>query len=99
MALARRDLAEAERYVLDLQRAGAERGVVAFNALPVHLAHGTLDRVAEAGPGAKLSRREVFAIVQRLNGALDHGEPAFRPAAAAHAGRDAPVSALPDRLQ
>lgn len=101
MALARRDLAEAEAYVLDLQRAGAERGLVAFNALPVHLAHGTLDRVAEAGPGAKLNRREVFAIVQRLNGALDRGEPAFWPSAAgvSPAGRDAApaAAALPGR--
>ncbi len=82
MALARRDLAEAERYLLDLQRAGAERGLVAFNALPVHLAHATLDRVAAAGPGAKISRREVFAIVQALHAALDRGEPALWPGGA-----------------
>jgi len=76
MDLARCDLAAAEAYVLDLQNAGAERGLVAFNALPIHLAHATLDRVAAAGPGAKVSRREVFAIVERLHGALDRGEPA-----------------------
>jgi farnesyl-diphosphate farnesyltransferase len=101
MALARRDLATAEAYVLDLQRAGAERGLVAFNALPVHLAHGTLDRVAEAGPGAKLSRREVFAIVQSLNGALDRGEPAFWPGAPGsgepRAPERGPAAALPAR--
>jgi farnesyl-diphosphate farnesyltransferase len=99
LALARRDLAVAEAYVLDLQRAGAERGLVAFNALPVHLAHGTLDRVAEAGPGAKLSRREVFAIVQRLNGALDRGEPAFWPGASSGADGPGPraAAALPAR--
>jgi len=82
MALARRDLAEAQVYVLDLQRAGAERGLVAFNALPLLLAHGTLDRVEAAGPGAKLSRREVFAIVKAINGALDRGEPPFPPGGA-----------------
>src|SRR4029078_5860920 len=71
MALARPALDEAQVYVLDLQRAGAERGLVAFNALPVHLAHGTLDRVEAAGPGAKLSRRAGFAIVHTLNGGLD----------------------------
>ena len=75
-AQARRDLDSAIEYVLALQRAGASRGLVAFNALPVHLAHATLDRVEEAGPGSKLTRAEVYAIVQRLNGRLDRGEPA-----------------------
>jgi farnesyl-diphosphate farnesyltransferase len=95
MALARRDLAEAQVYVLDLQRAGAERGLVAFNALPVHLAHGTLDRVEAAGPGAKLSRREVFAIVQALNGALDRGEPAFGSGGTGGSGVPAAPGAAP----
>ncbi|HXO18963.1 MAG TPA: squalene/phytoene synthase family protein [Thermoanaerobaculia bacterium] len=76
MALARQDLAQATDYVLDLQGAGAERGMITFNALPVHLAHATLDRVEEAGPGAKVSRPEVFAIVRRLNQALDDNAPA-----------------------
>jgi farnesyl-diphosphate farnesyltransferase len=75
-AVARRDLAAADLYILDLQRAGAARGLVAFNALPVHLAQATLDRVEQAGPGAKLTRPEVYAIVQRVNSALDRGEPA-----------------------
>ncbi|HEX7185575.1 MAG TPA: squalene/phytoene synthase family protein [Thermoanaerobaculia bacterium] len=77
MTLARRDLAEATEYVLALQRAGAERGLVAFNALPVHLAYATLDRVEKAGPGSKLTRPEVFSIVQRLHRALDRNEPAI----------------------
>lgn len=76
MALARRDLEAAREYVLALQRAGAERGLVAFNALPVELAYATLDRVETAGPGSKLTRTEVYAIVQRLNSALDRNEPA-----------------------
>jgi farnesyl-diphosphate farnesyltransferase len=76
MALARRDLQAASEYVLALQSAGAERGLVAFNALPVRLAHATLDRVEQAGPGSKLTRPEVYAIVQRMNRALDHDEPA-----------------------
>jgi len=100
MALARRDLAEAQGYVSDLQRAGAERGLVAFNALPVQLAHGTLDRVEAAGPGAKLSRREVFSIVQALNGALDRGEPAFPPGAPgppAVAARTSPSEGISSR--
>lgn len=76
MALARRDLQAASEYVLTLQSAGAERGLVAFNALPVRLAHATLDRVEQAGPGAKLTRPEVYAIVQGMNRALDQNEPA-----------------------
>lgn len=76
MALARRDLQEAIEYVLTLQGAGAERGLVAFVALPVRLATATLDRIEQAGPGAKLTRPEVYAIVQGMNRALDHGEPA-----------------------
>ena len=75
-AQARRDLDYAIQYVLDLQRAGADRGLVTFNALPVHLAHATLDRVEQAGPGTKLTRPEVLAIVKRLSGTLDRGEPA-----------------------
>ncbi|HEY0514889.1 MAG TPA: squalene/phytoene synthase family protein [Thermoanaerobaculia bacterium] len=76
MALARRDLHAAVEYVLALQSAGAERGLVAFVALPVRLATATLDRLEQAGPGSKLTRPEVYAIVQRMNRALDHGEPA-----------------------
>jgi farnesyl-diphosphate farnesyltransferase len=76
MALARRDLQAASEYVLALQGAGAERGLVAFNALPVRLAHATLDRVEQAGPGSKLTRPEVYAIVQGMNRALDKNEPA-----------------------
>lgn len=76
MALARRDLEAAREYVLALQQAGAERGLVAFNALPVELAYATLGRIETAGPGSKLTRTEVYAIVQRMNLALDKNEPA-----------------------
>jgi farnesyl-diphosphate farnesyltransferase len=74
--LARRDLQQAAEYALTLQTAGAERGLVAFNALPVRLAHATLVRVEQAGPGSKITRSQVYAIVQSLNRALDRGEPA-----------------------
>jgi farnesyl-diphosphate farnesyltransferase len=79
LALARRDLAAACEYVSDLQRGGAERGLIAFSALPIHLAHATLDRVEERGPGSKLSRPEVYAIVQHVHRTLDRGEPAMTP--------------------
>ncbi len=90
LALARSNLRAAAEYVLLLQRHGAQRGVVAFTALPVELAYATLDRVEAAGPGAKLTRPEVYALVQRVHGALDRGEPpvSVRPAVAP---RDRPL--------
>jgi farnesyl-diphosphate farnesyltransferase len=75
--LARADLAEAKRYVGTLRAAGADRGIVAFTALPVLLADRTLDRVLADGAGAKLTRPEVAELVARLDDALDRGAPAF----------------------
>ncbi len=76
-ALARRDLDTATGYVLRLQDAGAPRGLVEFTATPVLLALATLDRVEEQGPGAKITRSEVMAIVRQLSDALDHSRPAI----------------------
>jgi farnesyl-diphosphate farnesyltransferase len=73
--LARRDLELAEEYVNALQRVRAPRGLLAFNALPLLLAWATLDRVEERGPGAKLTRPEVFGIIANMDKALDGGEP------------------------
>jgi farnesyl-diphosphate farnesyltransferase len=70
-ALARRDLETAARYCARLERAGADRGVVGFTALPVLLAEATLDRVEQHGPGAKVSRAEVATLVARLHDALE----------------------------
>ncbi len=74
-ALAHRGLDAAAEYTLALQQAGAPRGLVAFNALPLLLARATLDRVAQQGAGAKLTRDEVFALIASLNDALDEGRP------------------------
>lgn len=74
-ALARDDLGAAGRYVRELQRAAAPRGIVEFCALPVLLAWATLDRVEESGPSAKLTRPEVLAIVAGLNEKLERGAP------------------------
>jgi farnesyl-diphosphate farnesyltransferase len=74
-ALARRDLQTAADYTLALQEAGAPRGVVEFCALPAELAWATLEKVEREGPGSKISRLEVFAIKQRIDRALDRGEP------------------------
>jgi farnesyl-diphosphate farnesyltransferase len=70
-ALARADLETAGRYTERLEKAGAPRGVVGFNALPMMLAWATLARVQKQGPGSKLTRAEVGAIVARLERALD----------------------------
>jgi hypothetical protein len=77
--LARRDLAASAEYVHALQRAAAPRGLVEFTALPVLLARATLDRVEASGPGAKISRPEVAAIVESMRDALDHQRPAVGP--------------------
>ena len=74
--LARGDLEASREYVRALQQESAPRGLIAFTALPVLLAQATLDRVEDAGPGAKLTRPEVAAIVQEMNLALDENRPA-----------------------
>jgi len=73
--LARSDLGRASAYTLALQRAEADRGIVAFNALPVLLAYATLDKVEREGPGSKVSREEVYRLVEQMGTALDEGEP------------------------
>jgi farnesyl-diphosphate farnesyltransferase len=75
-ALARKDLGVAGDYIQTLQKTNAPRGVIEFCALPVQLAWAALERVEKHGPGAKVSRPEVFLITQRLKKALDRGEPA-----------------------
>jgi farnesyl-diphosphate farnesyltransferase len=65
-ALARRDLDWAASYVGLLQRAGASDGLIAFTASPVLLARASLARVAVQGPGAKLTRPEVAALIDSM---------------------------------
>jgi len=71
--LARRDLERAAEYVRELQAAGAQRGTVAFTALPLLLATETLARVEQAGPGAKVSRERVQELVAALDSRLASG--------------------------
>jgi farnesyl-diphosphate farnesyltransferase len=85
--LARRDLAASAEYVHALQRAPAPRGLVEFVALPVLLARATLDRVESSGPGAKLSRPEVAAIVESMRDALDRERPVIAVAEGASGRR------------
>ncbi len=77
LALARRDLDEAEGYVRALQSGGGQRGFVEFTALPVILARVTLDAVEAYGPGTKISRARVMAEAAALDARLDAGEGAF----------------------
>lgn len=74
-ALARTDLQAATEYARELQRAGAQAGVVAFTALPVELAWATLDRVEQAGPGTKITRMQVFSLYAAVHKAIEKGRP------------------------
>jgi farnesyl-diphosphate farnesyltransferase len=69
--LARRDLEIAGRYSSRLESAGADRGIVAFTALPILFARATLDRVERDGPGSRISRGEVATLTARLHEALE----------------------------
>ena len=72
--LARADLEIARRYSNLLHEHGAPRGIVEFTLMPVLLAWATLDRVAEGGPGAKLTRPEVREILTTMETALNEGD-------------------------
>ena len=72
-ARARRDLADAARYVSALVAARAPQGVVAFTALPVRLALDTLAEVERSGAGAKISREQVAEALSEVQ-ALLRGE-------------------------
>ena len=74
-ALARRDLAVAAHYVGTLQLAGAPDGFVAFTGSPAVLAHAALDRIESTSPGAKLTRAEVGALMERMFENLAAGLP------------------------
>jgi farnesyl-diphosphate farnesyltransferase len=77
LALARAALDSATEYTLTLQSAGAPRGTIAFNALPVALAEATLDRL-ETSSATKISRPEVFRILREVNAAVAKGEPPLK---------------------
>lgn len=73
-ALARLDLGIAGEYIEALERRAPPRGLLEFTAVPVELAWATLDRIERKGPGAKVSRAEVFTLVRKVRHALDAGE-------------------------
>ena len=61
-ARAERDLLAASRFVECLRGAGAEPGLVAFNAAISKMAHANLEILRTRGLGAKLSRLDVARI-------------------------------------
>ena len=63
-ALAREDLNRAARYIDSLRQLSPPAGYIAFTRAPRELAVATLARVEAEGPGAKLTRPEVAAILQ-----------------------------------
>ena len=73
--LAYEDLERAAEYTLEIQNRKAERGLIAFNALPMLLARASLKKVEEEGAGAKVSRPEVYAIVAAMEEALEAQRP------------------------
>jgi farnesyl-diphosphate farnesyltransferase len=75
--LAHADLVSAAEYTLALQQQGGERGLVAFDALLVRLAVGTLAAMRSQRPGGKLTRTEVFGIVASVFSDIDGGRPAL----------------------
>jgi len=74
-ALARRDLDIAAAYVGTLQQAGAPDGFLAFTGSPAVLARASLDRIESTAPGAKITRAEVGALMERMFENLAAGRP------------------------
>ena len=75
--LAREDLRVAAEYIELLRTGGADRGLVAFNALNARLATATLRAMRDQGLGAKLTRTQVLGIAADVMHALDTGAPLF----------------------
>jgi farnesyl-diphosphate farnesyltransferase len=78
-ARARHDLDHAATYVRALQRVGAPDGLVAFTGSPAILARASLDRIEAHGPGAKLTRPEVAALMERMFEDLANGREVIVP--------------------
>lgn len=68
--LAREDLKAAGRYIELLKEAQAPSGCVAFARLPLELAWASLERIETCGPGAKLTRPEVVAVLSAVTSGI-----------------------------
>jgi farnesyl-diphosphate farnesyltransferase len=69
-ALARADLTQAREYVELLRQNGAPTGMVAFTWLPVAFAGAALEAVEARGPGAKVHREVLLALVAEVEAQL-----------------------------
>ena len=76
-SLARADLRRATEYTELMRSNGGDRGLVAFNALNLRLAIGTLQLLRDQGPGAKLSRVQVAGMAAQVMSALQTGGALF----------------------
>jgi farnesyl-diphosphate farnesyltransferase len=83
VALAGRSLKAAEEYTAAIQQAGGLQ-VLGFNLLLCRLARASLLRVEQEGPGAKISRLEVLAIVTGVQAELVAAQAAVATPAAAY---------------
>ncbi len=78
--IARQDLRLGGEYVNLLQNAGAPRNYQVATAIPVRLALRALDRVDESGPGAKVTRPEVAALIAAIRSDVAAGRPVVEAA-------------------
>lgn len=82
IALARRDLRIASRYIRNLETASAHPGIVAFNAFNAVLAQMTLDAIESEGVGAKVAREQVGQLHHSISLRMRNGRPIADIAAA-----------------
>jgi len=75
--LARADLRAAAEYTELLRSSGADRGLVAFNALNARLAIATLRLLRDRGLGSKLTRSQVTGLAAEVAHALEADAPLF----------------------
>ena len=74
-AVARQGLVLDGEYVILLQRAGAPAKHQRATALPVRLALAALERVESQGPGSKVTRSEVAALIAAIRDDVEAGRP------------------------
>ena len=73
--VARQGLVLGGEYVNLLQGAGAPANYQRATALPVRLALAALDRVESQGPGSKVTRSEVAALIAAIRDDVEAGRP------------------------
>jgi farnesyl-diphosphate farnesyltransferase len=69
--LARADLRRAAEYTNLLRTAGADKGIVAFNAINTRLAIATFRVLRDQGPGTKLTRLQVTGLAAQVLHAVE----------------------------